>query len=99
MKRAIQITVETERVIEVAGDDSSAEWCASCDAPTPLLSVEQAAVMACLGAGVIRHWIGNAEFHCQPSRAGLPRICQRSFLAHLKRLNFLPKPRRGAETF
>ena len=94
MKREIQITIETERIIEAAAGQI---WCASCGAYTPMLTVEQAAALARLGAGAIQHWLAGNELHGQPSRTGVPRICQRSFLAHLKRLNFMPKPKPGAE--
>lgn len=95
MKREIIIRVETERTIEIGeGRDSEENWCASCGAYTPMLTVEMAAALACLGTGAIHHWIEAAAFHSQPARTGLPRICQRSFIDHLKRLNFLPKPKR-----
>jgi hypothetical protein len=96
VKREIQITIETERTIEVGGSDNAdASWCAKCGAYTPMLSVEMAATLACLGSGAIYHWIQNAEFHYQQTDAGALRICQRSFLEHLKKLNFLPKPKRS----
>jgi hypothetical protein len=55
-----------------------------------MLSVEMAAAIARLGSGAIHHWIENAEFHFQRTRAGMLRICQTSFLDHLRKTNFMP---------
>jgi hypothetical protein len=93
VKREIQITIETERIIEAAGEI----WCAGCGAYTPMLTIEQAAAVARLGVGAIQHWLSGNELHGKPSRTGVPRVCQRSLLAHLKRLNFLPRPKPGVE--
>ena len=93
MKREIKITIETERILEATAGQI---WCASCGAYTPMLTVEQAAALACLGVGAIHHWLNVNELHGQPSRTGVPRVCQRSFLAHLKRINFMPRSKPGA---
>lgn len=96
MKRRVEVIVEIERTTEVSTSaNASGNWCAGCGTCTTMLSLEVAAAMACLGSGAIYHWIENAEFHFQRTRAGLFRICQRSFLDHLRRMNFMPKPNGG----
>lgn len=94
MNRELKVIVETERTIGVStGVNASENWCDGCGSHTMMLSLEMAAAMACLGSGAIYHWIKNAEFHFQRTRTGLFRICQRSFLDHLRRMNFMPKPK------
>lgn len=94
MKRLVSVTVETERTIEVGTRvDATENWCDGCGSHTAMLSIEVATVIARLGPGAIHHWIENAEFHYQRTRAGLLRICQRSFLDYLRRANFVPKPK------
>ncbi|HKS39818.1 MAG TPA: hypothetical protein VJX74_04340 [Blastocatellia bacterium] len=94
MKREIKIIVETERTIELSGASVADEnWCEECGAQTRMVSVEMAAAIASLGSGAIHHWIKTGEFHHQRAAAGVPRICQRSFIEHLKKINFLPKPK------
>lgn len=94
MKREIKIIIETERTVELSRasvvDDS---WCEECGSRTRMISVEMAAAIARLGMGAIHHWIKAEEFHYQRAAAGIPRICQRSFIEHLKKINFLPKPK------
>ena len=93
MRRKIKIMIEKERTIEINQPVNSDEtWCNECSAYTSMLTLEMAAAMARLGSGTICHWAETAAFHYQQSRAGLLRICQRSFIDHLKKINFLPKP-------
>ena len=92
MRRKIKILIETERRIEINRPlNADQTWCDGCGDYTPMLTLEMAAAMARLGSGAIRHWVTTAAFHYQQSRAGLLRICERSFLEHLKQINFLPK--------
>ncbi len=94
MKRRVKVTGETERTIEVGTRvDPSENWCDGCGSHTTMLSLEVAAAMARLGSGAIHHWIENAAFHVKRTRAGLFRICQTSFLDHLRGTNFMPKAR------
>jgi len=93
MKREMRIIVETERSIEVGGDNTDEDWCDKCGDYAAFLPVEIAAGMASVGTGAICHWIENAEFHFRVSKTRVPRICQKSFLEYLRRLNFLPKPK------
>ena len=94
MKREIKIIVETERTIELSGASVADEnWCEACGAQARIISVEMAAAIASLGSGAIHHWIKSGEFHHQRTAAGILRICQRSFIEHLKKINFLPKPK------
>lgn len=96
VKRRVEVIVETERTIEVGSRVvASGNWCEGCGSHTTMLTLEMAAAMACLGSGAIYHWIENAEFHFQRTRAGLVRICPRSFLDHLRRMNYMPKPKGG----
>ena len=91
MRRKIKIMIETARTVEINQPLHAAEtWCDGCSAYTSMLTIEMAAAMARLGTGAIRHWVETAAFHHQQSRAGLLRICQRSFIEHLKVINFLP---------
>ena len=93
MRRKIKILLETARRIEINQPINATQtWCDGCGAYTPMLTLEMAAAMARLGSGAIRHWVETAAFHYQQSRAGLLRICQRSFIEHLKQINFLPRP-------
>ena len=99
MKREITITLESERAVDIGGDRGADDnWCAGCGAYRPMLTVEMAAALACLGPGAIHYWIQSAAFHYQQVRVGQPRICERSFIEHLKKLNFLPRPRRRDAT-
>jgi len=94
VKREIKIIVETERTIELSNASVADEnWCEACAAQTRMVSVEMAAAIASLGTGTIHHWITTGEFHYQRTVAGILRICQRSFIEHLKKINFLPKPK------
>ena len=94
MKREIKIVIETERTIELSRASVADEnWCEGCGEQARLISVEMAAAIARLGTGAIHHWIGTGEFHHQRTAAGILRICQRSFIEHLKKINFLPKPK------
>ena len=97
MKREVKIIIETERTIEISGSERTVEnWCEQCAAHTTMVSLEMAAAIANVGTGAISYWIENAEFHFRQSSAGRFRICQRSFLDHLRRLNFMPRSKRDA---
>ena len=95
MNREVRIVVESEQTVEVVDAGGVVDdWCDACDAPTPMLTLEMAASVACVGNGAIRYWMDNSEFHYHQAQTGDFRICSRSFLNHLKRLNFLPRQRR-----
>jgi hypothetical protein len=93
VKREIKIMVETGRTIELSGVGADEDWCDACGGQAKMVSVEMAAAIASLGCGAIQHWIKTGEFHYRQTPAGVLRICQRSFIEHLKKINFLPKPR------
>ncbi len=96
MKRQVRVIVETERTLEVGHSIIATEnWCDDCDGPATMLSIEMAAAIARLGSGAIYHWIEHSQFHFQRTRTGALLICQKSFLDHLRRINFLPKPKGG----
>jgi hypothetical protein len=94
VKREIKIIVETERTIELSRASVADEnWCEACKEQARMISVEMAAAIARLGTGAIHHWVKTGEFHYLRTSAGILRICQSSFIEHLKRINFLPKPK------
>ena len=94
MTREERIVAESERTVKaVEGGGPADDWCDACDAPTPMLTLEMAASVACVGNGAIRYWMDNSEFHYHQTQTGHFRVCSRSFLDHLKRLNFMPRQR------
>ena len=99
MRREIRIIVETERTIELGGNQNYDNWCDGCGGYASLISIEMASGIASVSAGAIYYWMENAEFHYRITEAGLPRICEKAFLDHLKRMSFLPKPKSGESSY
>ena len=91
MKRETRIVVERERNVRVVDAGSSADyWWVSCAASTPMLTLEMAGRWRVSGtAPFVTGWT-TPSFTTSDGRRTF-RTCDRSFLDHLKRLNFLPR--------
>jgi hypothetical protein len=84
VKRTIQITVETERVIEISSNGQAVEtWCPLCRVSVTLFSIRAAARIAGVTSHVIDRWIAEGLVHCIETATSLLRICEKSLCDQL----------------
>ncbi len=64
MKRKIEITIETERVV-VAGTrrDGGEKWCDECGAEARLIALEDAAALLRVPTDTVLRWASEARLH------------------------------------
>jgi hypothetical protein len=79
MKRRIEITFETRRVLVVGGRTvSAAGWCGACGERVRLVTAEEAARLACVTTRVIYRRVEAGQLHFIESQDGLLLICRHS---------------------
>jgi hypothetical protein len=68
----------TESTLVRRRGDNSPIWCDQCGMAVPMLSVEEASIVAGVSARSVNRWIEAGRVHsCEP-RQGALRICLRS---------------------
>jgi len=82
MKRRTEITIEIERVLFVSRRESSAAWCASCDAEASLITTSEAAALAGTTANEILQRAEQGTLHSSVTQSGTQLICLTSLLCH-----------------
>jgi hypothetical protein len=88
MKRRIEITVETERVMLVRRRRGKrlSLWCAACDAESLMLSADEAAAFAGMSTMAIFRLAEAGRLHWQETGAGSLVVCHNSLLRNLRAL-------------
>jgi hypothetical protein len=82
MKRRIEITVETERVVLVRRrrEKSVMLWCVACGAENFMLTMDQAAAFLGLSSMAVFRLAETGRLHWQETRAGSVLVCRNSLL-------------------
>ena len=71
--------METTESISIRRRDSdSSVWCDQCRMAVPMLSVEEASIVAGVSAQSVNRWIEAGHVHTCKPRHGILRICLRS---------------------
>ena len=80
MKRTAEITIETERVVVVAGvgRDGARGWCEGCGAESRLIAAEDAAALLRVSPPAVLRWAEAERLHVCEDADGSPLICLNS---------------------
>jgi hypothetical protein len=80
-KRTTRITFESERLLVIRQPTSRTHhWCAACDAEVPVVTAEDAAIVADRSLAVICREIEAAHLHVTEIGDGLRLVCLNSLL-------------------
>ena len=78
-QRKTQITIETERIVVIRPSQATtAVWCPNCAEPSPMLSAEQAAVLAGVSTRTIYALVEAAQLHFTETPEGRLLVCPHS---------------------
>lgn len=80
MKRRREITFETERIV-IRGELREINWCESCSASTPMITLEQAATLLAEETNHLYRRTEQGQVHSIRTPAGVLMICLRSLSA------------------
>ena len=83
-KRRTKITVQTERLLIIPRRNNATRlWCEGCGEPVTMISSEEAAAIAGVGARTIYRWIEADRVHFTETPVGVLRICFNSLMNRL----------------
>lgn len=78
MKRRMEITIETDRVLIAGNRKSRAMWCEDCASEVRMISVDQAAAVVHESARTIYQWVEAQRVHFTETPDGRLLICLNS---------------------
>lgn len=78
-KKRTEITIETERVVVIRRRRSSVRaWCQSCGGEVVMVTVDEAARIACVSSRTIYRWVEDEKLHFIETADGGLLICHES---------------------
>ena len=80
MKRRRTITFETERIV-IRGELREINWCETCEAPAPMVTAEQAAMLIGQEAEQLYRKVEQGQVHSTHASGGALMICLKSLSA------------------
>jgi hypothetical protein len=78
MKKRIEITIETDRVLMAEGRKRVFVWCAPCGRRVEGITTDDAAVLARVTSRTIFRWVESGKLHYTETPEGLLLICPHS---------------------
>src|SRR5713101_1264457 len=78
--KRIEIAIEVEEIIHLAGHEHglARAWCATCAKPVPMVTPQQAAVIARVSVRVVNRWVEADDIHFMETPDGLLLVCLNS---------------------
>jgi len=79
-KKRTEITIETERVVVIRRRRrvSARAWCQSCGGQVLMVTVDEAAQLACVSVRTLYRWVENEKLHFTEIADGELLICLNS---------------------
>ena len=74
-RKRTEITVETDRLIVIRGNQRVIGWCALCEQQREMLATDEAALTAHVKSSTIFQWAESGRIHCAETPEGLLLIC------------------------
>jgi hypothetical protein len=75
-KRRIEISLERNEFLIISRTENPlTKWCESCSGAVPMITPDQAAVMAGVSWRTISHWVESGRIHFTETPDGLLLIC------------------------
>jgi hypothetical protein len=77
----MEITIETTRIFVTGGVSSQVRaWCARCDLPVHMITLEQAATVMGMNLATVCCRVETGEIHLREMPGEQPRVCLNSLL-------------------
>lgn len=78
MRKRVEVTIETERVLIVSRPGNTLQWCPGCRRWIVPLALDEAALVAGVTSRALFQWIEAGIVHSLETTSGLLRICLES---------------------
>ena len=78
MRKRVEVTIDTERLLVVPRRGNALQWCTSCRRWIVPLTLDEAALIAGVTSRAVFQWVEAGIVHSQETNAGLLRICPES---------------------
>ena len=78
MKKRIEVTIETERLLIASNRKVATIWCDACSRLVKMISVDEAAALTGQTERTIYGWVESGRLHFSETPEGRLRICLNS---------------------
>jgi hypothetical protein len=84
MAKQTKITIETDSLLIVRGQNSRRAWCPMCAAEAEMIALENAGVISNLEPTALEEWLNSGQMHRSQATDGTALICLNSLLARVQ---------------
>ncbi len=84
MAKQMKITIETDSLLIVRGQNSKRAWCPLCAADAEMIALENAGVVSNLDRPALGEWLNSGELHRSQAADGTALICLNSLVARMQ---------------
>jgi Mg2+ and Co2+ transporter CorA len=84
MSKQTKITIETDSLLILRGQNSQCTWCPMCEAEREMIALENLGVISNLDRRALEEWLNSGEMHRVETADGSTLICLNSLLARVQ---------------
>jgi len=84
MAKQMKITIETDSLLIVRGQNAKRVWCPLCATDAEMIALENAGVVSNLDRPALEEWLNSGELHRSQAADGTALICLNSLVARMQ---------------
>jgi hypothetical protein len=84
MAKQMKITIETDSLLIVRGQNAKRAWCPLCATDAEMIALENAGVVSNLDRPALEEWLNSGELHRSQAADGTALICLNSLVARMQ---------------